>query len=305
MDGRGVLKLSVFLLMTAGCQHEVMTVANPGSLASGDKSLALDHAKIKPAPAKPKELPPQVLVAYGDLKAGEASAATDVLPDQRQHLRDLARVDYEQALKLDPKFVPAYQGLARLYTAMRDLPLAIETYHKALKIAPKNAALWYELAMCHNSQKNFDQTLNCINRATKIDPGNRTFVNAMGVVLAETGRYDESLHCFMRSGGEALGYYRLAQTLHRLQRPELGQRYLDAALEKDPSLASMLVASNAVQQAAYQADVAGPANGAEAPAAPVPPRVISMKASHDYQPPQQVLLPPPPTVNGPYEEQPR
>ena len=138
MDGRGALKLSLFLLMAGGCQHQVMTVPNPGDLSSANKPSLLDASQIKPASAKAKALPPQVWVSCGDFKAGEASAA-DVPPDRQQHIRDLARADYEQALKIDPKYVPAYQGLARLYMAMHDTPLAIDTYQKALKIAPRDA----------------------------------------------------------------------------------------------------------------------------------------------------------------------
>lgn len=312
MDGRGALKLSVLLLMAAGCQHQVMTVPNSGRLPSGDKPPAVDPAQIKPAAAKAKDLPPQVWVSCGDFKAGEASAR-DVPLDRRQHIRDLARADYEQALKIDRKCIPAYQGLARLYTAMRETPLAIETYHKALKIAPDNAALWYELGMCHNSQKNFGPALECLSRAAKIDPANRSVINATGVVLAEIGRYDESLQCFIRSGGEALGYYRLARTLERLQRPELSQRYLAVALEKDPSLASTLAPSNGgdgaprsaaptVQQTAYQAPASADPNASVAPAPPAPPRVLSVESTRSYQPPEQVLLPPPPAVNVQYEQ---
>jgi len=310
MDGSGVWKLGLILLLAAGCQHQVMTVPNSRPLDSSNKSPTVDPSQIKPATAKSKDLPPLVWVSSGDFKAGEASAP-DVSPDRRQHIRELARADYQQALKLDPKCVPAYQGLARLYSSMRETPLAIETYHKALTLAPNNAALWYELGMCHHSRKDLGPALESVSRAAKIDPVNRTFINAMGVVLAETGRYDESLQCFIRSGGEAMGYYRLARTLQRLQRPELGERYLQVALEKDPSLASSMAppsggsgapASTAavVQQTAYHAPASTDPNGSAVPIPPAPPRVLSMESSKSYQTPEQVLLPPPPPVNVQY-----
>ncbi|HTU22185.1 MAG TPA: tetratricopeptide repeat protein, partial [Gemmataceae bacterium] len=269
-------------------------------LSSTDKAPVLDTSKIKPASSKSKDPPPLVWASLADFKAGEACDAA-VSMDRRQYLRDEARADYQKALKIDPKCVPAYQGLARLYSALHDTPLAIETYQNALKISPNNAALWYELGMCHHSRKDVGPALECLDRAAKLDPGNRSYVNGMGVVLAEAGRYDESLNCFSRSGGEALGYYRLARTLDRLQRPELSQRYLAVALEKDPSLASMLAPPNsaaaAVQQTAYQAPMVS-----TAPAAPVPPRVISLEASQSHESPRQVLLPPPPAVNVQYEQ---
>jgi Tfp pilus assembly protein PilF len=263
MDGPGVFKLSVCLLIAAaGCQQQVIDLpssANP------------DPSQIKKASDKPKELPPSVLVSKGNYEAGEAfSDRTE--PDHRQPLCESARTDYEKALALDPKCVPAYQGLARLYTSMHDLPLAVETYQKALKLAPRNAALWYELGLCHNYRKHLEPALECLDRAAQIEPGNRNYINALGVVLAELGRYKESLECFARSGGEAMGYYRLAQTLQRLNKPEMSQKYMEVAVQKDPNLAPP------VQQTSFQ------------PAATPP---------EPSTPPQQVLMPPVPLVNGP------
>jgi hypothetical protein len=328
MEGRGALRLGVCLLIAAaGCQHQEWTVPNssPGSSAGTAPAIPAP-GQVKKSPAKSKELPPPVWVANGDFKVAEAFHPKTE-PDRRQAICELARADYEKALKADPKCVPAYQGLARLYSGMHDLPLAIETYQKALKLAPKNASLWYELGLCHNYRKDWGPALECLDRATQLDPGNRSYGNAKGVVLAAAGRYDDSLNCFVRSNGEAMGYYRLAQTLQHLQQGELSRRYLEAAVQKDPSLVSeMVMRSNSanvasegppqVQQTAYEAP-----SVPQAQAAPYPgPRVISVSQSHTTpdrapqaisvngpdsanQPPQRpVVLPPPPAINGEFDK---
>jgi Tfp pilus assembly protein PilF len=275
MDGRGALKWNLCLLIAAaGCQHQVMTL--PGSAPASSSVDKPDPTQIKKASSKPKDLPPSVLVSYGNFEAGEAFAA-GTAPDRQQQLCDSAREDYQKALKSDPKCLPAYQGLARLYTHMHDLPLAVETYRKALKLAPNDASLWFELGLCHNYQKNLAPALECLERATQIDPGNRSYTNALGVILAESGRYNESLKCFARSGGEAMGYYRLAKTLDRLQKPELSRRYLEVAVQKDPNLAP------SIQQASYQ-----PAADAE-PSAP-PAQEVSPEPS---APAPQIVSPEP------------
>ncbi len=314
MDGRGILRLGVFLLIAAaGCQHQVISMPNPGSLSQADRPPLPDPSQIKKAPTKAKDLPPAVLVSFGDFKAGEALAA-DISSDRQQQIRELARKDYEEAIKLDPKCVPAYQGLARLHTAMQDYGRAVENYQKALQIDAKNAPLWYELGMCHNCQKNWEPALECLSRAAQFDPGNRSYVNAEGIVLAQAGRYDESLNCFVRSSNEALGYYRLALTLQRLQQPELSQRYLAVALQKDPNLAAALAmrkegndspksANPPLQQTTYQAASYPTPSVPATPTAPAPaPRVIQVDASVSETQPaqQQVILPPPPPVNIPY-----
>lgn len=317
MDVRADLKWGVCLLIAAaGCQTQVMNSPNscPASSATNPSALS-DPSQIKKASSKAKNLPPPVLVSYANLKVGEAFDAKTQL-DSRQQLCDSARDDYEKALKLDPKFVPAYQGLARLFTAMHEYPMAVENYQKALKLAPKNAELWSELGLCHNSQKNFGPALECLDQAVRNEPGNRSYTNALGVVLAETGRYDDSLKCFVRSSGEAMGYYRLGQTLDRLQQTDLSRRYLEAAVQKDPSLATRLtmrnssaVAANpsppiqqtAYQTAAYPTPSIQPARPAPVPAAqPSPPVILPPSAPPVIlQPsPPSVILPPPPPITG-------
>jgi len=277
MDGRGGLKLSLCLLIAAaGCQHEVMTL--PGSVATASSLGKIDPTQIRKASNNPRELPPMVLVSYGNFESGEAFAERTG-PERQQQLCESARTDYEKALSRDPKCVPAYQGLARLYTHMHDLPLAVETYQKALKLSPNDSSLWYELGLCHNYQKNVGQSLECLERAAQIDPGNRSYINALGIVLAESGRYKESLKCFCRTGGEAMGYYRLAQTLHHLQKPELSRRCLEVAVQKDPSLAPP------IQQTAYQPIT-------EPEKKTLPPQTASEPSA-----PPQILLPPVPLIN--------
>lgn len=305
MDGRGALGLVVCLLITvAGCQQQMGSVPNSSTNSLGNNSSSIP-ANIKKVPAKPKDVPPLVLVSAADWKCLEAFAP-GTEPDRQQQICEVARAGYEKALKKDPKCVAAYHGLGRLYSGLHDWSLAVETYKKALKLTPKDAALWYELGVCHNYQKNWAPALECLNRATTLEPGNRTYVNTQGVVLAAAGRYDESLKCFVRSNGEALGYYRMAQTLQHLQQTELSRRFLEVAVQKDPSLAPEIVkrpmiedmanqTASPVQQTAYQA----PSVPEVQVPSPSVPQMVSppQPASAPRPAPQRVLLPSPPTMN--------
>jgi tetratricopeptide (TPR) repeat protein len=314
MDRRGSLSLVLCLLSASlGCQHETKIISS-GQLTAASPSI--DPSKIQKAESAKKDPPPLALVSAGDFKAGEAFAA-DAPPQVQQLLRDEARQDYERALAIDPKCLAAYQGLARLYTAAQEHARAVETYHKALQIAPQNAALWYELGMCHNYQKQWGPALDCLSKATQLDPGNRSYTNAMGVVLAESGRPEASLSCFVRANGEAMGCYRLAQTLQRLQQPELSRRYLELALQKDPNLATTLAMQSApsnaqsapsnaapIQRTSYEAASVPPAQMAQPmPAAAPAPRVVHFDAVEDNRPaPQPIHVPPPPPVNLHYDQ---
>jgi tetratricopeptide (TPR) repeat protein len=50
-----------------------------------------------------------------------------------------AKQDYDQALQLDPTFVPAYINRGNAYLRLRDPARAIEDYHEALRLDPDNA----------------------------------------------------------------------------------------------------------------------------------------------------------------------
>jgi tetratricopeptide (TPR) repeat protein len=292
-----------------------------------------DPSQIKKISSLPKKDPPaMVVVKLADFKAGEAFAA-DIPPDRQQGMRDEAREDYQRALKIDPKCLPAHQGLARLYMAMEDYGRAAETYQKALQIAPKSGPLWYELGRCHNYQKNRGQALECLNRAVQLEPENRDYLNTLGVLLAQVGRYPESLGCFVRSSGDALGHYRLARTLQHLQQPELSRQYLELALQRNPNLAMAqamrtemdgppnlpsppnpsMPPSQTIQRTSYQepsapAEPAAPPVGVSETAAPLP-QIINLNPSatntaETVEEPSgepAFVLPPPPTIDPHYD----
>jgi tetratricopeptide (TPR) repeat protein len=295
MDCRRSLGLVLCLLGGAvGCQHQVATLPQSSSMSLANQPPPPNPGQIKKASDVPaKEPPAAVLVSWGDFKAGEALAPS-LSPDRQQQLRNEARQEYLRALTRDPKFVPAYQGLARLYTAMHDPMHAVETYQKALQIAPNNPALWYELGRSYTTAREFGPALDCLSRAVQLAPDNRECLSALGVVLAENGRLDESLGCFVRAGGEAMGYYRLARTLQYLNRAEQSQRYLAVALQKDPNLTSAQAMRSemdgkpnpSLQRAAYQEASVPPASFPLTPPANVapPPQVLHVESSMTHLP---------------------
>jgi tetratricopeptide (TPR) repeat protein len=323
MDCRATLGTALFLLTsTLGCQHNVATLDPSQSIPTAPVQLPVNPNTPVTKKVARKDPPPLVVVKLGDFKAGEAFAA-DIPPARQQQMREEARSEYVRALKIDSKYVPAYQGLARLYVAMQDHPRAVETYQKALKIAPKNASLWYELGMTHNYQKEWDPALRCLSQAASLEPENRDYVNTLGVVFARVGRYHESLDCFVRVGGEATGHYKLARTLQYLQQPELSRQHLDMALQMNPNLSSAQAmmgqtndeANRAIQRTSYQepsvpqAQVVPqtPVNVTATPLPrviqlnPTPANVVQPEVPTEAQP---ILIPPPPAISLEFETPP-
>jgi tetratricopeptide (TPR) repeat protein len=221
-------------LGAAGCQH---TKGPAPSLTTTTMRVAADGTPIKPVAELPKRQPkPETCVAYGTFRAQEAQAP-NCTTLERQQFREQARVAFQQAMQIDPKYVPAYLGLARLYADMDDAAHALETYQKGLKAAPKEAALWYELGMYQARRKEWEPALEHLGKAAELQPESAQYSNALGYGLARAGRYDEALESFERVNGEGRAHYKLARMLQHLGQNDLARRHLELALEKDPRLA--------------------------------------------------------------------
>jgi len=187
-----------------------------------------------PRAAPVRETPPPPLA--GDWAAGEARARPKGSTEQEQ-MRDTARKSFQQAMTINPTYLPAYRSLAKLYVEMDDYEHAVATYHKALRLQPRNGALWFDLGMCHARYKAWPAALDALNRAHDCDPENRQYLNTLGHALARTGRYQDSLNCFVRSyGNEAMAHYQLARMLHHLGQNDQARQCLQAALQRDPNL---------------------------------------------------------------------
>src|SRR5581483_2356438 len=85
-------------------------------------------------------------------------------------------------------------------------------------------------------QKSWDPAIQSLTKAVEYDPENREYINMLGHTLSRTGRYQESLAVFSRSYGEAKAYYNVARMLQHLGQAELSKQYVQAALQKDPTL---------------------------------------------------------------------
>jgi tetratricopeptide (TPR) repeat protein len=198
---------------------------------------ALPTAEARKEPPAPKQPPlPHTCVAYAEFAAHEASAPNRT-PSEREQFWERARKEYQQALESDPNYVPALQGLARLYVEINDRARAVATYERAIMAHPKEATLAYELGMAYMRWKQWEPALVPLRSALDLDPENRQSANALGICLACTGHYDESLAVFTRAFGDpAQAHFNLARTLHRLHHDDLCTQHLQVALSLNSEL---------------------------------------------------------------------
>jgi tetratricopeptide (TPR) repeat protein len=234
MDCRRTLVPALWLLTGAlGCAHDRGSAPRetpPPPLASGSP-----YAPSRGAELPKREPRASTCAAAGDWMAGEAAALEKDTREQEQR-RNIARKAYEQAIAINPNYIPAYQNLAHLYIEMCDYERAVATYQKALHLQPRNGSLWFDLGMCQARRKDWPAALQSLQRAVDCDPENRQYLNTLGFAFARVGRFQDSLNCFMRSwGNEAMAQYQLARMLQHLGQMEQCGQCLQQALRLDPN----------------------------------------------------------------------
>ncbi len=243
MDCRKTLGLSFCLLLgAAGCSHNViMRSPEPPVQASSAPAPTSTPVQVLPPGAvvrKAADLPPRMphastCVAFGDWASSEANAA-DLSDTVRQAKREKARKAFQQALAIDPHYLPAYESLALLYDDLKDHSHAVATYRKAAEMFPNEPRIFYDLGKCYGGAQEWTPAILALGRAVDLDPENRQYVDTLGWMQARVGRYDDSLTTFRKVHDVAEAHYRLALMLDHLNQPELCKQQLLAALEKDP-----------------------------------------------------------------------
>jgi tetratricopeptide (TPR) repeat protein len=272
MDCRKVLLPLVLATLTvnAGCQSLGSNANSPVTgLNSTPPSAAATGTPVVPPPgvvpvvAKetdgPKRQPKAATcVAGGQFIEREALAAPRLGPLEKQQMFDRARRAYQQALSIDPSYMPAYTSLAHLYVELGDNERAMATFQKGLQKNAKYAPLWFDLGMYHARNKEWDAAIQNLAKAVELEPENRQYGNVLGFCLARAGRYDDSLSVFSKSSGQAMAYYNVGRMLHHNNQDDLCREYLQQALRLNPQLAEaeQLLASldnTGVTPASYQA----------------------------------------------------
>ncbi len=186
----------------------------------------------------PKRNPkPATCVAYADLQANAAAEPGRTAADRDQR-RDQARRAYQQALKTDPNYQPAYAGLGSLYEAVGDHERAVSTFRKGLEIHPKDSDLWFQLGMCQARHHEWQDAEASLQKAREFEPDNHRYVNMLGYCQARVGHYEASVATFRSIVSEAQARCNVARMLHHNGQNEVAKEQAELALKLQPDLDS-------------------------------------------------------------------
>ena len=83
---------------------------------------------------------------------------------------DLAKKNYEHAVKLDPKYSEAINNLGTIYYAQKSYRRAIGYYKRAMRYTTPTASIYANLGAAYFGRKDFKHASECYEQALRLDP---------------------------------------------------------------------------------------------------------------------------------------
>lgn len=109
-----------------------------------------------------------------------------------------AEKSYRQALKLDPKFAPAYVNLADLYRAQRMDQAAGKVLAQGIGKLPEDATLYHALGLVHARTQQMDKALESLKIAAELQPESARYTYVYGVALNSSGNSEQALQVLQK-----------------------------------------------------------------------------------------------------------
>lgn len=133
-----------------------------------------------------------------DADRPEAHLNIGLLKTRRQQPNE-AETEYQTALRIDPKFVPALVNLADLERARGLDKEGAELLRRAITIEPKNADIKHSLGLLLVRQRNYSEALPLLGEATTLAPDNGRYAYVYAIALNSAGSAAEAIALLERT----------------------------------------------------------------------------------------------------------
>jgi tetratricopeptide (TPR) repeat protein len=108
---------------------------------------------------------------------------------QHMYALDFAKLQYEKALSINPKYGDAMNNLGTVFYGQKDYHKAETYYRKALRIKPETASFYSNLGTAYFSDHKYKQGIEAYQRAFAIDP--EIFIRETNERIQELGPVEE------------------------------------------------------------------------------------------------------------------
>jgi len=163
--------------------------------------------------------------------------------DQGRHPE--AERAYRKAIRLQPRFVPAYVNMAHLLSRIQREPEAEGFLRSGLELNPQSADLQHALGLSLVRQKKLDQAMGALAMAVELAPDNARYRYVYAVALQSSGRLGEAIQVLEASHRRHPGDLEALSALVSFSR-EAGQR--DKALQYARQLQRLVPDNPSVDQ---------------------------------------------------------
>lgn len=199
----------------------------------GQKIIQLQTENIIPVEKKivpiKEESPSLPVVSKDKLSLGELKEAQECFRKGTAFFKDKkykeSMLEFEKALKINPKFAEAYYGLGYIYASTKSYPEAIAYFNKALEISPNYVEVYDILAYISSVSGDYAQTIEYYQKALKIKKDDLEAYNGLGFAYAS-----------LRKNKEAIDYFKEAIKINPEYAPAysgLGALYLSLGQEPE------------------------------------------------------------------------
>ena len=107
---------------------------------------------------------------------------------------DLAKKNYERAIKLNPQYSEAINNLGTIYYSGKGYRRAIGYYKRALRYSDPSASIYANLGAAYFGRKDYEQATNYYEQALKLDPDVFEHHNAFGTIMQERTIEDRAMY---------------------------------------------------------------------------------------------------------------
>jgi tetratricopeptide (TPR) repeat protein len=206
----------------SGCAGE-KTAQAPIQAVGGSDAKEMNAARAEFEKTEDPPLTPATHFAAGQLNETQGS-----LP--------LAIEQYQAALKLDPKCVPAMFRLAYVYSQMKDYPKAIGAWNQYIDATDKSAVGYSDLGYCQELSGDPEAAERSYQAGIERDPANQPCRVNYGLMLARQGKIEEAKAQFGAVLSPAEAHYNIASVLQQQGKKDAARAEFKEAIKTDPKM---------------------------------------------------------------------